>query len=113
MTGDNSLRFGRMAGRISVCMAAFFAVTFVIGTFFDHPIASAVFSGGNIPALAISSLGIYVFCGAYSFYLGAALSQAMKVANEKRRILYSTFVIFLAVVIMLVSGGSLLDINNS
>ncbi|MBR5358984.1 MAG: phosphatase PAP2 family protein [Clostridiales bacterium] len=112
MTGDNSLRFGRMAGRISVCMAAFFAVTFVIGTFFDHPIASAVFSGGNIPALAISSLGIYVFCGAYSFYLGAALSQAMKVANEKRRILYSTFVIFLAVVIMLVSGGSLLDINN-
>ena len=112
MTDDNRLRFGRTAGRIAVCMAVFFAVTFVIGTFFDHPIASAIFSGGNIPALAVSSLGIYVFCGAFSFYFGAALSQSLKVANELRRVLYSAFVIFFGVIVMVIAGGSLLDINN-
>lgn len=112
MPDDNRLRFGKIAGRIAVCMAAFFAVTFVIGTFFDNPIACAIFSGGNIPALAVSSLGIYVFCGAFSFYFGAALSQSLKIANDFRRVIYSTFVIFFGVIVMTVAGGSLLDINN-
>ncbi len=112
MPDDNRLRFGMTAGRIAVCMAAFFAVTFVIGTFFDHPIASAIFSGGNIPALVISSLGIYVFCGAFSFYFGAALSQSMKIANDFKRTIYCSFIIFFGVIVMTVAGGSLLDINN-
>ncbi|MBO7631483.1 MAG: phosphatase PAP2 family protein [Lachnospiraceae bacterium] len=106
------MRFGKTAGRIAVCMAAFFAVTFVIGTFFDNPIASAIFSGGNIPALVISSLGIYVFCGAFSFYFGAALSQSMKIANDFKRTIYCSFIIFFGVIVMTVAGGSLLDINN-
>ena len=112
MPDDNRLRFGMTAGRIAVCMAAFFAVTFVIGTFFDNPIASAIFSGGNIPALVISSLGIYVFCGAFSFYFGAALSQSMKIANDFKRTIYCSFIIFFGVIVMTVAGGSLLDINN-
>lgn len=112
MTEDNRLRFGKTAGRIAVCMAVFFAITFAIGTFFDHPIAAAVFSGGNIPALIISSLGIYVFCGAFSFYFGAALSQSLKVANDFRRVIYSAFIIFFGVIVMTIAGGSLLDINN-
>lgn len=112
MPDDNRLRFGMIAGRIAVCMAAFFAVTFVIGTFFDNPIASAIFSGGNIPALVISSLGIYVFCGAFSFYFGAALSQSMKIANDFKRTIYCSFIIFFGVIVMTVAGGSLLDINN-
>ena len=112
MPEDNRLRFGKTAGRIAVCMAAFFAVTFVIGTFFDNPIASAIFSGGNIPALVISSLGIYVFCGAFSFYFGAALSQSMKIANDFKRTIYCSFIIFFGVIVMTVAGGSLLDINN-
>ena len=112
MTEDNRLRFGKTAGRIAVCMAVFFAITFAIGTFFDHPIAAAIFSGGNIPALIVSSLGIYVFCGAFSFYFGAALSQALKVANDFKRTIYSTFIIFFGVIVMTIAGGSLLDINN-
>ncbi|MBQ2067276.1 MAG: phosphatase PAP2 family protein [Clostridiales bacterium] len=93
-------------------MAVFFAITFAIGTFFDHPIAAAIFSGGNIPALIISSLGIYVFCGAFSFYFGAALSQSMKIANDFKRTIYCSFIIFFGVIVMTVAGGSLLDINN-
>ena len=112
MTEDNRLRFGKTAGRIAVCMAVFFAITFAIGTFFDHPIAAAIFSGGNIPALIISSLGIYVFCGAFSFYFGAALSQSMKIANDFKRTIYCSFIIFFGVIVMTVAGGSLLDINN-
>ena len=112
MTEDNRLRFGKTAGRIAVCMAVFFAITFAIGTFFDHPIAAAIFSGGNIPALIVSSLGIYVFCGAFSFYFGAALSQSMKIANDFKRTIYCSFIIFFGVIVMTVAGGSLLDINN-
>ena len=112
MTEDNRLRFGKTAGRIAVCMAVFFAITFAIGTFFDHPIAAAIFSDGNIPALIISSLGIYVFCGAFSFYFGAALSQSMKIANDFKRTIYCSFIIFFGVIVMTVAGGSLLDINN-
>ena len=100
MTEDNRLRFGKTAGRIAVCMAVFFAITFAIGTFFDHPIAAAIFSGGNIPALIISSLGIYVFCGAFSFYFGAALSQSMKIANDFKRTIYCSFIIFFGISVL-------------
>ena len=112
MPEESNLKFGKVAGRISVCLAVFFAVTFAVGTVFDHQVATAVFSGGNVVALAISSLGIYVFCGAFSFYFGAALSQALKVSPRSKRNLYSTVVIILGTVVMIIAGGSILDVNN-
>lgn len=112
MTDANRMSFNKTAGRVSVCLAALFAVTFVAGTFLDHTIAAAVFSGGNVAALAVSTLGIYVFCGAYSFYFGAALSQALKVTPRSKRLCYSTVVVILGVVVMLAAGGSILDVNN-
>ena len=112
MTEGNSMRYNRICCRTAVCLAAFFAVTFVIGTFFDEVIARAVFSGGNVPALIISTFGIYLFGAAYAFYFGAALSQAQKIIVALKRHLYSVVVLLLGTVTVIVCGGAILDINN-
>lgn len=112
MSDENHVSFNKFAIRISVCLAVIFLAAFAVGTFFDHQVAEAVFSRGNVAALVVSTLGIYVFCGAFSFYFGAALSQALKVEPRPKRILYSTIVAILGICVMIGSGGSLLDINN-
>jgi len=112
MSDEKLTNFGKTAGRVSVGLAVLFAITFAVGTFLDRDIAAAVFSKGNIAALAVSTLGIYVYCGAYSFYFGAALSQTLKVETRPKRIIYSIIVAVLGTIVMIIAGGSVLDVNN-
>lgn len=113
MNDEKTVRFSKTAGRICIAMACVFAVTFITGTFLDIKIAPVIFSDSNLAALWLSTIGIYIFCAAYAFYFGALLSQVIKIPEKKSsKILFALLVIVLGIIVLLICGGSVLDINN-
>lgn len=113
MNDEKTLRFGKTAGKICIALACVFAVTFISGTFLDIKIAPVLFSDSNLAALWVSTIGIYIFCAAYAFYFGALLSQAINIPVKKsNKILSGLLVTVLGIIVLLICGGSVLDINN-
>ncbi|MBO4927183.1 MAG: phosphatase PAP2 family protein [Clostridiales bacterium] len=68
--------------RLYICLAVFFAAAFVAGTFWDLPVARALYSENNRVAVIFSVLGLYLFFGSYVFLLGVLCRQLL-VANSK------------------------------
>lgn len=113
MNDEKTIRFGKTAGKICIAMACIFAVTFLIGTFLDIKIAPVIFSDSNLVALWMSTIGLYIFCAAFAFYFGALLTQAINVPEKKNnKILFGLLVTVLGIIVLLICGGSVLDINN-
>ena len=113
MNDDKTLRFNKTAGKICTVMACLFAAAFIAGTFLDIKIAPRIFSDSNMSALIGSTIGIYIFCAAYAFYFGALLSQAVNIPESKsNKIKCGTLVSVIALIALLICGGSVLDINN-
>ena len=88
--------------KMCIEIAAFWAVIFVLGSFYDEGFARFIYVGykagetgepsiGMISAVVVSAVGSYIFYGSFVFLLGILARQIMNSVSNK---LYNAFIAF-------------------
>lgn len=93
-------------------LTAFFATALVIGSFFDHEIATAVYLPKNPPTLFVTFIGLYFFHAVFVFLIGILLGQFFSSGiNKNKRILCSVICGYLALSTSVLGAHYLSDIS--
>lgn len=62
---------------IHIIMLIIFTALFITGTFYDETIAAAVYSPGNLPAVVITTVGIYPFFASAVLFMGTLTERTI------------------------------------
>lgn len=66
-----------------IMLLLFFGLLFVIGTFNDEAIAKAIYMPDNLPALIVTTLGIYPYFASVVLFMGALYERAVHSGQGK------------------------------
>lgn len=73
---------------VYLCIAVLSVLLFIVGSFYDLPIALAVYRPNHPAALVFSVIGLYLFFGAFEIMTGSLCKQLLNLTKSKvKRIL--------------------------
>ena len=90
---------GKAINTAHIVLAVIFAAGLAVGTFFDEPIARAVYAPDSVFAYIMTVLGQYIFFASFGTFAGALCRQAAvcKTVSPKKRVFCCVFCGYLTV----------------
>ena len=96
--------------RIFIALAVFFIITLAVGSFWDFPIAQALYRKGNTAAMVISFIGFILFFGICTVFLGVLFRQLLSSGKKTSfKILIVFAFIYLYVSTATLTGAGVLN----